>query len=224
MPPRAILLDALGTLVALEPPAAPLAQLVRERHGVAVTPADATRALRAEMAHYRSNCIRATDAGSLAALRLECAALVGRELGGPLAQLDAGELVPTLLDSIRFHAYPEVPGTLKRLRSARFALVVASNWDVSLHDVLERTGLSALLDGVVSSAEVGVGKPDTRLFAAALAVAGANPGEALHVGDSFEEDVEGALAAGVGAVWLRRQAVAGERPRVRVIASLDELP
>jgi len=90
--------------------------------------------------------------------------------------------------------------------------------------VLERTGLSALLDGVVSSAEVGVGKPDTRLFAAALAVAGANPGEALHVGDSFEEDVEGALAAGVGAVWLRRQAVAGERPRVRVIASLDELP
>ena len=96
MPLRAILLDALGTLVALEPPAAPLAHLVRERHGVEVTSADATRALRAEMAHYRSNCIRAADAASLEALRLECAALVGRELGGSLAVLDAAVLVPTL--------------------------------------------------------------------------------------------------------------------------------
>ena len=225
MPLRAILLDALGTLVALEPPAAPLARLVRERHGVEVTSADATRALRAEMAHYRANCIRATDPGALAALRLECAALVGLELGGPLAALDAAELVPTLLDSIRFHAYPEVPGTLARLRDEGFALVVASNWDISLHGVLEHTGLSVLLDGVVTSAEVGVAKPDARLFTAALSLAGAHASEALHVGDSFEEDVEGALAAGLGAVWLARQAVVGQRPhRVRVIASLDELP
>ena len=225
MPLRAILLDALGTLVALEPPAAPLAQLVRERHGVEVTSAEATRALRAEMAHYRANCIRAADAASLAALRLECAALVGRELGGALAALDAAELVPTLLDSIRFHAYPEVRGALARLRGEGFALVVASNWDVSLHDVLERTGLSALLDGVVTSAEVGVAKPNGRLFAAALSLAGVQASEALHVGDSFEEDVEGALAAGLGAVWLARDAVVGQRAhRARVIASLDELP
>ena len=225
MPLRAILLDALGTLVALEPPAAPLAQLVRERHGVEVTSADATRALRAEMAHYRANCIRAGDAGSLAALRLECAALVGRELGGPLAALDAVVLVPTLLDSIRFYAYPEVPRTLERLHDEGFTLVVASNWDVSLHDVLERTGLDVLLDGVVTSAEVGVAKPDARLFAAALSLAGAAASEALHVGDSLEEDVEGAFGAGLDAVWLRREPVVGARPsRARVIASLDELP
>ncbi len=224
MPPRAILLDALGTLVALEPPAATLAQLVRERHGVEVTSADATRALRAEMAHYRANCIRAADAGSLAALRLECAALVGRELGGPLAALDAAVLVPTLLESIRFHAYPEVPATLARLRDEGFALVVASNWDVSLHDVLERTGLDALLDGVVTSAEVGVAKPDARLFAAALAVAGVGPAQALHVGDSFEEDFEGALRAGLDAAWLDREGGSAPPPGVRVIASLDELP
>ena len=81
--------------------------------------------------------------------------------------------MPTLLESIRFHAYPEVPGALARLRDEGFALVVASNWDVSLHDVLERTGLDVLLDGVVTSAEVGAAKPDARLFAAALALAGA---------------------------------------------------
>ena len=224
MPPRAILLDALGTLVALESPVAPLARLVGERHGLEVTQADAARALRAEMAHYRRNCIRAVDADSLAALRLECAGLIGRELGGPLAALDPAELVPTLLESIRFHAYPEVPGALARLRGEGFTLVVASNWDVSLHDVLERTGLDVLLDGVVTSAEVGVAKPDPRLFAAALAVAGVGPAEALHVGDSFEEDFEGALRAGLDAAWLDRDGGSEAPPGVRRITSLDELP
>src|SRR5579862_9821189 len=155
MATRAILLDALGTLVALEPPAARLAQLVRERHGVTVAPQASQRALRAEMAHYRTYCIGARDAASLAALRLECAALVGRELGLPL---DAQALVPTLLDSIRFRPYPEVPGALARLRAQGLALAVASNWDVSLHDVLERTGLRGLVDAVVTSAEVGAAK------------------------------------------------------------------
>ena len=67
--------------------------------------------------------------------------------------------MPTLLESIRFHAYPEVPQTLARLRDEGFALVVASNWDVSLHEVLERTGLDVLLDGVVTSAEVASPSP-----------------------------------------------------------------
>ena len=79
---------------------------LRERHGVEVTPADATRALRAEMAHYRRNCIRAADADSLAALRLECAALVGRELGGPLAALDARR---ARADAAREHPLPRLP-------------------------------------------------------------------------------------------------------------------
>jgi len=82
--------------------------------------------------------------------------------------------------------------------------VVASNWDVSLHDVLCDTGLHGLVDGVVTSAEVGVAKPDGRLFAAALEVAGVPPGEALHVGDDPEADAAGALAAGLAAVLLAR--------------------
>ena len=79
-------------------------------------------------------------------------------------------------------------------------LVVASNWDVSLHEVLERTGLRELLDGVVTSAEVGSAKPAGELFAAALALAGASAQEAIHVGDSLEEDIAGARAAGIDAV------------------------
>jgi putative hydrolase of the HAD superfamily len=99
---------------------------------------------------------------------------------------------------------------------------VVSNWDVSLHDVLERTGLRPLVDAVVISAELGVAKPDPAIFAAALERLGVAAGDALHVGDSVEHDVAGARAAGIDAVLVARDGA--EVPDgVRAVASLDEL-
>jgi putative hydrolase of the HAD superfamily len=221
--PRAISLDALGTLVALEPPVERLAELIGDRHGIEVAPADAHRALRAEMAHYRGNCIRAADADSLAELRLECATLLAAELGGECAALAPLELLPTLLDSLRFTAYPEVAAALARWRERGWRLIVASNWDVSLHDVLDETGLRPLIDGVLTSAEAGVSKPSAAFFAAALELAGSEPGATIHVGDSLAEDVQGALAAGLDAVWLQRTGGDDPPPGVRSISSLEQL-
>jgi putative hydrolase of the HAD superfamily len=225
MAPRAILLDALGTLLAIEDPAPRLAGLLRERHAIEVSSAQAGQALRAEMSYYREHCIRAADAERLQALRLECAAIVARELGGAATELAPASLLPTLLDSLRFVVFPEVPRALERFRAAGARLVVASNWDISLHAVLRETGLLELLDGVVTSAEIGASKPSGELFAAALALAGAEAWQAAHIGDSFSEDVEGATAAGIEAVWLRRanhpQAQAAP-PAVRVIRTLED--
>ena len=90
--------------------------------------------------------------------------------------------------------------------------------------MLERTGLREHIDAVATSAEVGAAKPDPALFAAALALVDAQPQDALHIGDQLEEDVEGARAAGIEGVWLRREATEDPAPDgVRVIASLDEL-
>ena len=72
-----------------------------------------------------------------------------------------------------------------------------SNWDVSLHEVMERTGLRALVDAVLTSAEIGEAKPSGAMFRAALELAGARPAEAVHAGDSIEHDVAGALAMGM---------------------------
>ena len=226
MAPRAILLDALGTLVALEPPAPRLVALLRERHGIEVAPQEARRALGVEMSYYREHCVAAADAERLAALRLECAAILARGLGGGVMELPPASLLPTLLDSLHFAPYPEVPAALERWRAAGARLVVASNWDISLHDVLRETGLRDRLDAVATSAEVGASKPAGELFAAALALAGAPAAEAIHVGDSLAQDVEGAIAAGIEAVWLRRSGDADQPAApagVRVIATLDEL-
>lgn len=211
---RAVLLDALGTLVGLEPPA-PRLVLELEARGVTVLPAQARAAMHAEMAYYRAEHHRGGTADGLAALRSECACVLGEALGPEATALGMDALQDALLSSLVFFAYPEVPGVLRELRQAGVTLVVCSNWDLSLLEVLTSTGLDALVDGVVVSAVEGaragvsagasVAKPDGQLFTRALEVAGGvDPAAAVHVGDSVKADACGALSAGLRAVLVRR--------------------
>jgi len=199
--PRAVLLDAMGTLVRLEPPVPRLRAALAAR-GIAVGEAEATRAMRAEIAHYRAHHDTAGTREGLDRLRRACADVVRAQLERPDAEASA--VHDALLEAIAFSPYPEVPGALTGLRELGCRLVVVSNWDVSLHDVLRRTGLAGLVDGVVTSAEHGAAKPDPALFLHALAQAGAAPEEALHAGDDPGADVAGARAAGVRPVLVAR--------------------
>jgi putative hydrolase of the HAD superfamily len=216
--PAAILLDALGTLVELETPWPRLADELAAR-GVVVGEEAARAAMLAEMAYYRAHHDEAGDWAGLKDLRRRCAAVVQERLGTSLPLADVED---ALLAAIRFRAYPEVPAALGRLRAAGARLAVVSNWDVSLHDVLERTRLRALVDVVVISAELGAAKPDPAIFRAALERLGATARDAIHVGDSVEHDVAGARAAGVEPVLVARNG-AQAPDGVRVVASLDGL-
>lgn len=221
MPVRAVLLDALGTLVELPPPAPFLVEELRVR-GVEISEAEAATAVRAEIAYYRAHLDEAADPEGLAALRARCAAILRQALPERVCAVADAELEAALLASLRFRPYPEVPRTLATLRERGLRLVVVSNWDVSLHEVLDTTGLASLVDGAIASAEIGRAKPDPAPLRAGLDLAGARPEEALHVGDSVEHDVAGARAAGVEPVLVSRDgAVAPDG--VRVITSLDRL-
>ena len=213
---EAVLLDALGTLLELHAPAPLLQAELRERHGLEVGEREAALAIRAEIAYYRANLHRGRDAQGLAELRRDCAALVARELG-----VDA-DLHDALLAAIVFTPYADVPETLWRLRARGARLVVASNWDVSLHEALERTGLRDMVDGAVSSAEAGAAKPAPAVFERALEIAGLSASEAMHVGDDLEADVGGARALGIEPVLVVREGGAAP-PGVRVIRTLAEL-
>jgi putative hydrolase of the HAD superfamily len=231
---EAVLLDALGTLIELRPPGAPLVRGLREDHGIEVTLPEAQRALVTEMAFYRRHNHRAADAARLADLRRQCTEVLRAALPPSAHAIELDVLGDTLLRALRFSPYPDVEGCLTALRARDLRLVVVSNWDISLHQVLTETGLSELVDGAVTSAEVGFAKPQAPIFEAALALAGASPGTALHVGDSASDDVEGARGAGIEAVLLVRSGppeLSGAAPgamgssgRVRSIASLAELP
>ncbi|HET6448552.1 MAG TPA: HAD-IA family hydrolase [Conexibacter sp.] len=222
--PRALLLDALGTLVELEPPVEPLRRELRERCGVQVSATEAGAALRAEIAFYRAHHDEASDRERLVALRRRATetlrdALVAAREGDPLAGAEAGTslreiplavLTEALLAALRFRPFAEVPAVLSAARERGVRLVVVSNWDISLHDVLDATGLAPLLDGVVTSAELGSAKPDGAIFARGLELAGVTPGEAVHVGDSVEHDVAGAQAAGIEPLLVMRNGASAD--------------
>ena len=215
---KAALLDALGTLVELERPWPHLVAELRAR-GVAVDEEDARRAMLAEMAYYKANHDDAKDLAGLKDLRRRCAGIVRGELGTALPVSDVED---AMLAAIRFRPYPEVPAVLAALGEHGVARVVVSNWDVSLHDVLERTRLRPLLDGVVTSAEFGAAKPDPAIFHHALALAGATAADAVHAGDDVAADVDGARAAGIAAVLVARDGAAGP-DGVRTVATLEAL-
>lgn len=203
---RAVFLDALGTLVELEPPWVSL----RARIPAEVSDARLERALRAEMAYYRDHAHEGRDDASLAELRERCAGIVSEELGMEVT-------VHELVEAIRFDAYPDAAPALRELRERDLRLVVVSNWDCSLPRVLERCGLRELLDGVVSSAVAGSRKPDPAIFEPALKLAECEPDEALHVGDTPEEDVAGARAAGIRSLLIARAGNEGEISSLREI-------
>ncbi|MHB8491887.1 MAG: HAD family hydrolase [Solirubrobacteraceae bacterium] len=241
--PRAVLLDVLGTLLALDPPVARLRDLLEGEHGIVIPLDAAERGFAAEVAYYRAHHMEGRDTPSLADLRMRCARELRRAAGtGALEQIGEGDLCAVMLKALRFRAYAEVKPALASIRSLRLRIIAVSNWDVALPNALRAAGLASELDGIVTSAVVGVAKPDAAVFGAALALAGTSAEHAVHVGDSLREDVSGALGAGLRAVLIRRPhdpARSTSAPRepdgaarapaaipagVAVLTSLTELP
>src|SRR3954468_17316789 len=114
---KAVLLDGMGTLIRLLPP----------------WPALSEEAFRAEAAYYVRHHLEGRDADSLADLRRRCAEV-------------AGVSVEELMAAIRFEAFEDAAPALRELRARGLRLVVVSNWDYSLRDVLAGIGLLELVD------------------------------------------------------------------------------
>ncbi|MGE5115376.1 MAG: HAD family hydrolase [Betaproteobacteria bacterium] len=199
--PKAILLDALGTLIGLEPPT-PRLQAGLHARGYDVSAEQAKRAIRAEIRYYRAHLDEGRDTESLQDLRERCAAAMEPELPG----VPRAVILEALLAALRFFAYPDAVPALTALRASGIRLVVVSNWDFSLHERLSETGLTPLLDGAIASAEVGAAKPDPAIFARALELAGTT--SAWHVGDTPEVDLDGAQATGLPGILLDRTGAA----------------
>jgi putative hydrolase of the HAD superfamily len=218
---RAVTIDALGTLVRMHPPGPRLRDELRRVAGVEVSEEEASFGFAAEISYYLEHHVEGNREG-LEELRNRCAAVLRDALG--IEHVDLALVREAMLGALHFEAFPDAEPALRELRSHGLRLVAASNWDSSLPEVLERTGLAPLLDGVVSSADAGATKPAHQLFRAALGVAEVEAAEALHVGDSPDKDVDGALALGMRAVLLERDGRVPHGVTVPVISTLAELP
>jgi HAD superfamily hydrolase (TIGR01549 family) len=88
---------------------------------------------------------------------------------------------------------------------------------------LARCGLTSLVEALVTSEEVGVQKPDPRIFQTALDQVGVSAPDAIMVGDAWATDIEGARRAGVRPVWLNRFGGLSPDPSVSELRSFEPL-
>ena len=100
--------------------------------------------------------------------------------------------------------YDDVVPVLEELRRLGMRLGVVSNWDSRLPRLLELLDLARHFEAVGVSHLEGVEKPDPELFRRVLSRLGAEPGDALHVGNVEETDLAGARAAGIDGVLIDR--------------------
>lgn len=144
---------------------------------------------------------------------------------GPRVVEAAREIYEQWASNHHFEMYDDAAPVLRALQERGLKVGIISNSHRSLDAFCEHFALRSLVHASVSSSEHGYMKPHHSIFDAALEKAGVPAAAALMVGDSLKHDVEGALAAGMKAVLLRRS---GEVPAnlpvgVPVIRTLHEL-
>lgn len=172
---------------------------------------------------YREDDTFWTSEDETSAVWVGMYSLLARRLG---IDADAEKIARRVYDEFgaasRWCAYPDVEPALARLKARAIKVGIISNWDSRLAGILAGLGLGGCIDTIVSSAEVGLHKPDPRIFELACQRLGVSPGEAAHVGDHHYADVLGATAVGMIPVLIDRHG--GDDPAdVRFLRSLDVL-
>ena len=125
-----------------------------------------------------------------------------------------------------FLLYEDVPETLNTLAERNLKIGLISNSHRCLESFQEHFELDNFVDVAISSSQHGYMKPHPSIFEAALKLAGVSASEAVMVGDSVTQDIDGARRVGMRGVLVRRSEAAGETVPgdVPVIRSLAELP
>lgn len=193
---RAIFFDVGGTLIGPYPSVGAVYAEVARRHGISRTADEMEGAFRGWAALKRP--------GLTVSRKEWWRELVFRVLGQE-NEACFEELFETFARPDVWRVFPDVEDTMREARARGLHVGVLSNWDERLRALLDGLGLARHFDSLTISCEVGAEKPAVEIFRAALRAAGVDAGWAVHVGDSSEEDVRGAQAAGMSAILVDRE-------------------
>lgn len=211
--PKAVLVDAGGTLIQAvpEPPAVYAATL--SRYGPPVSAQEVAPVFAQVWQEMVEEHPRGLDRYHL--LKGGERAWWGRFLREVLERLHHPAPWAEVLDELfaifarpeQWQVYPEVRAVLTKLKEAGVLLAVVSNWDSRLPALLEGLGLVRYFDELLVSSLEGVEKPNPEIFTRALMRLGVSPEATTHWGDSPLDDYRGAEACGIYPVLVDRQGV-----------------
>ncbi len=212
---RAITFDVGGTLIEPWPSVGHVYAEVAARHGWSVAPQELNRRF---VAAWRAQ-------PQFAHTRAAWAELVDSTFHGLIERAPSetffDELYDRFSEAAAWHVFQDVRPALERLTGRGLRLGVVSNWDERLRLLLERLELSSWFEVVVISCEAGYAKPHPAIFMKAAQEFDLPRSAILHVGDSMDNDMLGAKAAGLQARLLCR---AGKSSLASAVQTLVELP
>jgi len=208
---RAVLFDAGGTVIHPDPPVGEIYAAEALKHGARVDPDRIWRELNVLWREHAAE-VRADPSGYCSDDPSDRALWRGflRELVERVPGLDVpfdpwfDELYRKFGTTEVWRPDRDAVPVFRALRKRGISCGIVSNWDSRLDGILEGLELRRELDFVVISSVVGTRKPGRAIFEAALARAHVRAEDALHVGDSYEDDVVGAEGAGLRGVLLDR--------------------
>ncbi len=130
------------------------------------------------------------------------------------------EVFDVFAHAYAWQLFPEVNGVLAECTRRGVCLGIVSNWDSRLLSVCREMNLTHWFHFILYSTQVGIAKPDPDIFKCAVSRSGISATDTLYIGDSWNDDVVGARAAGLDVVWLRRE---GNLTPVSNVATADSL-
>jgi len=123
--------------------------------------------------------------------------------------------------------FPEARTTLSLLRGHGYRLGLVSNVssDWIVRQIMDRLSFTELFELAVTSARIGMRKPNSKIFSAALRSLGVEAEEAVVVGDSLSQDILGAKRLGMKAIHVRRDGdEAGDIKPNAVVTNIAAVP
>ena len=123
------------------------------------------------------------------------------------AGVEPGDLPVKICDGYYRHYYEGVgflPGAERLLDAAsHFENCLITNGELNKQwGKLRRMDVDSKLDHVLVSEDLGIRKPDPRIFERALELTGVQPSESVMIGDSLQADIAGAASIGIGTIWI----------------------
>ena len=204
---KAILFDAGGTLFRPVPSVGYYYSEVAGKHGCSVSPEEVEAAFRRVWSeHDKIGNLRShSDEKIEKEFWRKIVTAVFKDFKG-LKEFESffNELHTLFAEPGVWKLYPEVEEVLRALKNEKFIIGMVSNWDSRLLKLCKGLGIDAYFDFKVISAVFGAAKPDPKIFREALRQANVRADEAVHIGDSLEDDIRGAHLAGIKSIWLDR--------------------
>ena len=229
--PQIILFDVYGTLAGFDPPREQIQQRAAATFGLELDREGLDRGYsNADQYMSEQNASAPVRLMSLEERSLFFARYEQIVLSGAGQEVDL-ELAGKIWKTVRSQDYDwalfddVLPG-FERLRSSGFRIAALSNMPYGEQEMCDTLGLTGHVEFAVTSGDVGVEKPDPRIFRAALERAGVDAANAMMVGDSISSDLRAAEAVGIRAVLMDRYGnhpSHSEHPRVTDVYGIAEL-